>query len=208
VTPRPASAAPRTQAERREATQSALLDATIDCLVESGWAGTTTRVVAERARVSQGAQQHYYPTKRDLVQAAIERLIEQLASAALAGVTPGGVERTQAGAFLDRLWQIHTMPLNCAVHELLGAARTDDTMTASVARIVTGATDLTRTVAAQLMPTLSRREGFDEWLLMSLAVMRGTVAVMVTGAESTYLAWPSLRDRLMRQLDELPVAAT
>ena len=36
-----------TQAERSAATRTRLLDATLDCLVELGWAGTsTTEVVA------------------------------------------------------------------------------------------------------------------------------------------------------------------
>jgi AcrR family transcriptional regulator len=56
----------RTQEERRAATRGALLDATIDCLVEYGYHGVTTSRVAERAGVSRGAQVHYFPTKTDL----------------------------------------------------------------------------------------------------------------------------------------------
>ena len=59
------------QQERSRATQIRLLDATVDCLVEHGWAGTTTTVVAARAGVSRGAQLHHYPTKSALVIAAV-----------------------------------------------------------------------------------------------------------------------------------------
>jgi AcrR family transcriptional regulator len=48
----------RTHAERRETTRLALLDAAVACLMEDGYAALTTRKVAERAGVSQGAQQH------------------------------------------------------------------------------------------------------------------------------------------------------
>ena len=43
--------------------QAALLDAAIESLIDDGYAAMTTRRVSERAGVSQGAQQHYYPTK-------------------------------------------------------------------------------------------------------------------------------------------------
>ena len=65
---------PRTKAERSAATRVRLLDATIDCLIELGWSGTSTTEVVRRAGVSRGAQVHHYPTKEDLVLAAVEHL--------------------------------------------------------------------------------------------------------------------------------------
>ncbi len=57
----------RTQAERRAATHTALLDAAIDCLVEYGYAKTTTRRIAERAGVTPGALQHHFASKAALL---------------------------------------------------------------------------------------------------------------------------------------------
>ncbi len=73
----PAPPARRTNAERSAATQSRLLDATIECLVELGWAATSTTEVVRRAGVSRGAQVHHFPTKEDLVLAALEHLLER-----------------------------------------------------------------------------------------------------------------------------------
>lgn len=67
----------RSQAERSAATQNLLLDATIECLIERGWAGTSTTEIVRRAGVSRGAQVHHYPTKEDLVLAAVEHLLER-----------------------------------------------------------------------------------------------------------------------------------
>ena len=53
-----------------------LLDATVDCLVEHGWSGTSTTLVSQRAGVSRGAQLHHFPTKNDLVLAAVAHLSE------------------------------------------------------------------------------------------------------------------------------------
>jgi AcrR family transcriptional regulator len=66
----------RTQEERRSRTQARLLEATMECLVDLGWSGTSTTEVARRAGVSRGAQQHHYPTKMVLVAAALEHLLE------------------------------------------------------------------------------------------------------------------------------------
>ncbi|MEV6137219.1 TetR/AcrR family transcriptional regulator [Nocardia sp. NPDC051990] len=87
--------------DRSRATRQRLLEATIDCLAETGWAAATVSVVAERAGVSRGAAQHHFPTREDLITAALEYMFdsrtqqatgEAKAVAALAE----GVERTEA----------------------------------------------------------------------------------------------------------------
>lgn len=70
----------RSNAERSAATQARLLDATIECLVERGWVGTSTTEVVRRAGVSRGAQVHHFPAKEDLVIAAVERLLARRTS--------------------------------------------------------------------------------------------------------------------------------
>jgi AcrR family transcriptional regulator len=67
----------RSNADRSAATQNRLLDATIECLIERGWAGTSTTEIVRRAGVSRGAQVHHFPTKEDLVLAAVEHLVER-----------------------------------------------------------------------------------------------------------------------------------
>lgn len=62
--------------DRSRATRRHLLEATIDCLAESGWAATTVGVVAERAGVSRGAAQHHFRTREDLITAALEFMFD------------------------------------------------------------------------------------------------------------------------------------
>jgi AcrR family transcriptional regulator len=97
--------APRlTKAERGAVTRARLLDATIDCLVELGWAGTSTTEVVRRAGVSRGAQVHHYPTKEDLVLAAIEHLVaRRVEEYRLAFAALPDDRRTTAEAF-ELLW--------------------------------------------------------------------------------------------------------
>src|SRR6185503_20711778 len=68
----------RTQQARRAATQGALLDATLDALVELGYGATTTLEVERRAGVSRGARIHHFPTKALLLASAVDYLYEHL----------------------------------------------------------------------------------------------------------------------------------
>ena len=117
--------APRPNAERSAETRGRLLDATIDSLVELGWAGTSTTEVVRRAGVSRGAQVHHYPTKSELVLAAVEHLllrrVDEFAEA-FEGLDPA--QRTH-GAALQHLWR-HCFGANFeAWLELAVAARSD-----------------------------------------------------------------------------------
>ena len=124
-----AGLAARTQQERSRATQRRLLDATVACLDRHGWSGTTTTVIAETAGVSRGAQLHHYPTKADLVLAAVEHLTEQRArelraeAADLPAASAHRVERV-----VDLLAASFTGPLFHAALEVWVAARTDDAL--------------------------------------------------------------------------------
>jgi AcrR family transcriptional regulator len=118
---------PTTQQERSRVTQQRLLAATVDCLVEHGWAGTTTTLIAERAGVSRGAQLHHYPTKTALVLAAITHLSQRRAAelTAEAAQLRTSSPQERVGRVVDMLAAAFTGPLFAAALELWVAARTD-----------------------------------------------------------------------------------
>lgn len=64
----------RTQEERSTKTRQRLIRATIDLLIERGYARLTTADIAKRACVSSGARVHHFRTKEDLVVAANEHV--------------------------------------------------------------------------------------------------------------------------------------
>src|SRR6266508_1349164 len=76
----------RTQAERSEHTRELLLDATIECLVELGYARTTVHEICLRAGLSRGAQQHHFTTKAELMAGALEHLFARLSQQVLDAV--------------------------------------------------------------------------------------------------------------------------
>jgi len=120
------------QEERTRLMRQRLLDATIDCLVEHGWSGTSTTLVSQRAGVSRGAQLHHFPSKNDLVLAAVEHLSEKRAEELreAARHLPSGRRRTRA--VLDMLAEHFTSPVFNAALELWVAARSDATLHAAV----------------------------------------------------------------------------
>src|SRR5260370_37985103 len=100
----------RTQAERTAATRGALLDATFDSIVELGYGATTTTEVAHRAGVSLGALLHHFPTKAELLSAAVGHAFDRRLGEvrkAVAGLEPGA---DKLGAVLGLLWCMFSRP--------------------------------------------------------------------------------------------------
>src|SRR5215213_9388409 len=120
-----AAVRPRPNSERSAETKGKLLDATIEALVELGWAGTSTTEVVRRAGVSRGAQVHHYPAKQDLVLAAVEHLLlRRVEEFAIAFQGLDARHRTP-GAALDLLWRTCFGANFEAWLELAVAARSD-----------------------------------------------------------------------------------
>src|SRR3954449_6519607 len=115
----------RTQAERSAATVDALLDATIGCLVEDGYANTTTSRVAERAGVSRGAHLHHFQTRSALVAAAVKHLSWRRGRELHDAVEDLPEGEGRVAAALDLLWATYSSPLFAAALDLWSHARTD-----------------------------------------------------------------------------------
>ncbi|WP_448203808.1 TetR/AcrR family transcriptional regulator [Azospirillum sp. sgz302134] len=64
----------RPQQERSSSTRKKLVRATIDLLVERGYASVTTPDIADRAGVSRGALQYHFASKDEIFFAAIEEI--------------------------------------------------------------------------------------------------------------------------------------
>jgi AcrR family transcriptional regulator len=112
-----------------------LLDATVGCLVDYGYAGTTVTRIAERAGVTRGAQVHHYRTKDDLVTAAVTHLASKSAEFGWSQVARIADVDDPVGELLDILWDMHKGPTFTATVELWVAARTDADLRKHVATV-------------------------------------------------------------------------
>jgi len=161
------------QEERSRAMRQRLLEATIECLVERGWSGTSTTLVSRRAGVSRGAQLHHFPTKSDLVIAAVEhmgaRRSEQLFEKA--ATLPRGRGRTRA--LLDLLAEHFTGPLFVAALELWVAARSDAQLHAAVAPLEQRIGRETHRQTVELLGVDESAPGARELVQATLDLVRG-----------------------------------
>jgi len=77
----PAKQARRTQAERTEATITALVDAARELFAKDGYAETSLDAVATKARVTKGAVYHHFQGKQQLFEAVFTREVDRLCAA-------------------------------------------------------------------------------------------------------------------------------
>lgn len=119
------------QAQKSAMTRDSILDAALDCFITIGYASTTTARIAERAQVSRGAMLHHFPSKTELIQAAVEylhgKLIAEYSNNINDIIAKGSDvpvdERNRLG--LQGYWNYLSSDLFTAYHELCVAGRTD-----------------------------------------------------------------------------------
>ncbi|MFG1950660.1 TetR/AcrR family transcriptional regulator [Micromonospora sp. NPDC048830] len=173
------------QQERSRATRARLLEATVESLVEHGWAGTTTTVVAARAGVSRGAQLHHYPTKAALVTAAVTHLTERRAAElrAEAEALPAGPQRLDG--VIDLLGAAFTGPLFVAALELWVAARTDSELRAALVPLEARVGREMHRLTVALLGVDERRPGVREAVQATLDLLRGLGVANLLSDDST-----------------------
>jgi AcrR family transcriptional regulator len=193
----------RTQAERRATTRAALLDATIEALVEYGYSNVTSAQIVERAGVSRGAQAHYFSTKAELVVEALRHLADKIiAELSDQPIRHRGTERERYAAILDRLWQLHHEPVFTAALELWVAARTDVELRANLTRFAREFTASTAQLVAELLPERAGNPHFRAQMELAAASMRGlAMHQSVDTPRNISRAWSLVREQLLTLAD-------
>lgn len=189
----------RTQAQRSAATREALLEATIECLVEDGYAGTTTSRVALRAGVSRGAHLHHFQTRNALIAAALQQLAVRRHAEALAAADrlPAGPERLPAA--LDIIWSFYASQLFQAALDLWSHARTDPELRAQLVPIERDLDRQTMELVRRMFPEVARRPDFEPLVEMSIAAARGLslLDMLHPGSDRSRRQWESFRGLLV-----------
>ncbi len=114
------------QQERSDLTQRKLLEATIACLAENGYAGTSMERVVARAGLSRGAQVHHFRSKRLLLQASFKFMLDQLVDDLEKQTQLIQRRNRQASDVFRYLWKTYfSADLFKVTLELIVASRTD-----------------------------------------------------------------------------------
>lgn len=113
----------RTQEERSTETRARLVEATLDLLVERGYALATTADIAARAGVTRGALNHHFSGKDDLIVQSVSHLlrswIDEIREVAEL-VKAGSLSLSE---FVDRMWELFSGKLFLVTLEHVTAAR-------------------------------------------------------------------------------------
>ena len=169
------------QQERSRGTRQRLLTATVECLVEHGWAGTTTTLVAEHAGVSRGAQLHHFPTRADLVAAAVHHLAHcrgeeiRAEAATLPRDQPGdpAAVARRVSRTVDLLAGMFTGPLYAAALEVWVAARTDPGLREALLPVEAQLGQQMHRLTLELLGADESMPGVRESVQATLDLMRG-----------------------------------
>lgn len=181
------------QEERTRVMRARLLDATVDLLVERGFAGTSTTLVSQHAGVSRGAQLHHFPTKNALVVAAVAHVTEARGAAlreAAARIQDGpGRTRRVLAMLADHV----TSPVFTAALELWVAARTDPALLAAVGPLEQRIGRELHQITVELLHADESRGGVRELVQATLDLVRG-LGLAATLSDDT-----RRRDRILDQ---------
>ena len=158
------------------------MDATVACLYERGYAGTTTVEIASRAGVSRGAQLHHFPTKDELVVKALEYVLALRAEEvrALSAGLPSGDPIERLHGLIDLLWPIFKSPTFYAWLELVVASRTDPTLREPVR---SAGRQLTEKVETGFASILEWPQGHDEELCALIDLVFGQLEALAMERE-------------------------
>jgi AcrR family transcriptional regulator len=122
----------RTQQQRREETIARLLDASIETIVEVGYARASAKVIAARAQVSDGALFRYFPTMGDFMAATAREAGRRLIDLGVRKVAEIPAAKPSLEEALTILRDVTSDPTNTVIHELAVAARTDELLRATL----------------------------------------------------------------------------
>jgi len=161
------------QQDRSRATRRRLLAASIECMAELGWAGTTVALVAERAGVSRGAAQHHFPTREDLVAEMVGHMsdVRKAEIEAVSGTLRSGRRRTDA--VLTALVGLYNGPLFRAALHLWVAAAADDALRTRIGPLEAQLGRQAHRMAVDLLRVDESAPGARELVQATLDMARG-----------------------------------
>lgn len=171
------------QAQKSAATRTQIIRAAISCIVELSYSNTTMMKISEKAGLSRGATLHHFPSKMDIIRAAVDYLFEKRLQAFRRSILeiPKGADMAHLAvqAYSEHL----NHPLHIALFELSVAARTDDALKQILAPAQLAFDQEWYQTAWDLFPEWhADREAFDLALNLSQQLIEGMTISSFTHA--------------------------
>jgi len=188
----------RTQQQRREETIARLLDASIETIVEVGYARASAAVIARRAKVSDGALFRHFPTMGDFMAATAQEVMRRQLGLFSKRAAEIPADRPALEAALTVLRDVTGNATNTVMYELLVAARTDEKLRATLKDVLTE-------YAANIYETARALPGADQFPDETFAALTAILTNTFDGAAivRAVLPQPELEDKRIQLLTAL-----
>lgn len=124
------------QQEKSARTKKALIQATIDLMVERGFANLNVSDIAARAGVSSGARVHHFSSKNDLLLAAVEHSYNESIANASESVKKLRAKQNIIKALFANLQDLYFNPFFLSALELILAKRMDTELTPKLHKVI------------------------------------------------------------------------
>ncbi len=174
------------QAQKSAATRNLIIEAAIKCFVELGYAQTTTTAIAEKAGLSRGAMLHHFPSKLDIVRAAVDHLHAKRLRAfrkAMSRGLPEHGDHVRQG--VEAMWAHVRHPMFVAFFELSVASRTEPELAEILRPAQESFEEAWSHTARELFPEWEgREEAFNVALDLCRYLMEGMAIAYLTHKES------------------------
>lgn len=185
------------QARKSATTRGQIIRAAIRCIVELGYPNTTTVKISEKAGMSRGATLHHFPSKIDIIRAAVEFIFEKRIQAFRRSIKEIPSDADMAHLAVQAYSAQLDHPLYVALFELSVAARTDREL-GSILQPAQKAFDREwyETAWALFTDWHSDREAFELALTLSQQLMEGMTVSQFTHVHQVD------KKRLLKYLEE------
>lgn len=194
-----------TRAEQRAATRVAIVEATVDCLVADGYAGLTTRRVAERAGIAQSTVMFHFATREALLVEAVTHAALRLAEQALDRIDLAALRTPDhREAVLDEAWNEFTSPQALAAAQLWAAVWNEPELATTLRELEERIGAIILGTAGALFPELAADPRLPPLLDAVVSLIRGLVmAIPVWGLEEVTARWRRMRPLFLEAADEI-----
>ena len=155
VVPRIAPRRPASGSQvRADRTRERVLDETVRCVIEEGFAAASAKHIAERAGVTWGVVQYHFGDRDGLLMAVVDRGLAELPGVlrALPAASESVARHEQVRRVVDAAWKVFSSDNSRASLEILIATRAmrDKRATRHLGQLQQAITDLSRDLAQGL----------------------------------------------------------
>ncbi|MEO2175981.1 MAG: TetR/AcrR family transcriptional regulator [bacterium] len=181
------------QQTKSENTRGTILDAAVECFYDLGYNNTTTEKIAKKAGVSRGAMLHHFPSRKDLIGAAVAHLAKRRLE--LFETEESHIQKNEEHTLIeegiDAYWEQLHSPLFIVFHELQVASRTDPELRSVLIPAIKEFEDSWRKASVRVFPDLALSEEFDTANMLTAYLLEGmAVSGAVRGSVPEHMvAW-------------------